>query len=113
MQALEVEKADDPLVVGLLEKLSRLCGRTDIAFCWLTSHTGIRGNEKADKILPLIVAFNDFKPLINRFMQNVWQQSWSSPANQNNKFFTFKLGLGEWFPGLRTNRREEILLEEN
>ena len=40
----------------------------------------------------------------------MWQQSWSDPANQNNKFFTTKLSLGEWLPGLRTNRREEIIM---
>ena len=43
-------------------------------------------------------------------MQNVWQQSWSDPANRNNKRFTIKPDLGEWLPGLRTNRLEEIIL---
>ena len=28
----------------------------------------------------------------------MWQQSWSDPANQNNKLFTIKPGLGEWLP---------------
>ena len=119
MQALEGEKTDNPLIVSLLEKLSRLCERADIVFCWLPSHIGIRGNEEADKaakdalsleILPFKVPFNDFKPLIYNFIQNVWQQSWSDSANQNNKLYTIKPGLGEWPPGLRTNRREEIVL---
>ena len=48
MQALEGEKTDNPLVVSLLEKLSKLCGRADIVFCWLPSHIGISGNEEAD-----------------------------------------------------------------
>ena len=99
--------------------MSRLCERADIVFCWLPSHIGISGNEEADKaakdalsleILPYRVPFNDFKPLINNFIKNVWQQSWSDPANQTNKLFTIKPGLGEWLPGLRTNRREEIIL---
>ena len=119
MQALEGEKTDNPFIVNLLEKLSRLCERADIVFCWLPSHIGISGNEEADKaakdalsfeILPYRVPFNDFKPLINNFIKNVWQQSWSDPANQTNKLFTIKPGLGEWLPGLRTNRREEIIL---
>ena len=119
MQALEGEKTDNPLVVSLLEKLSKLCGRADIVFCWLPSHIGISGNEEADKaakdalsleILQYKVPFNDFKPLINKFLQNVWQQSWNDPANQSNKLFSIKPGLGEWLPGLRTNRREEIIL---
>ena len=119
MQALEGEKTDNPLIVSLLEKLSRLCNRADIVFCWLPSHVGISGNEEADKaakdalsleVLSFKVPFSDFKPLINNFIKNVWQQSWSDPANQNNKLFTIKPGLGEWLPGLRTNRREEIIL---
>ena len=119
MQALEGEKTDNPLVVSLLEKLSKLCERADIVFCWLPSHIGISGNEEADKaakdalsleILPYRLPFNDFKPLINNFIKNVWQLSWSDPANQTNKLFTIKPGLGEWLPGLRTNRREEIIL---
>ena len=119
MKALEGEKTDNPLVVNLLEKLSRLCKRADIVFCWLPSNIGISGNEEADKaakdvlsfeVLSFKVPYNDFKPLMNNFLENVWQQSWSDPANQNNKLFTIKPSLGEWLPGLRTNRREEIIL---
>ena len=40
----------------------------------------------------------------------MWQQSWSDPANQNNKLVNIKPGLGEWLLGLWTNRREEIIL---
>ena len=119
MQALEGETTDNPIIVSLLEKLSRLCERADIVFCWLPSHVGISGNEEADKaakdalsreVLSFKVPFTDFKPLINNFIKNVWQQSWSDPANHNNKLFTIKPSLGEWLPGLRTNRREEIVL---
>ena len=48
------------------------------------------GNEEADKaakdalsqdILPFKVPFNDFKPLIKKIIQNVWQQTWNDPAN--------------------------------
>ena len=49
MKALEGEKTDNPLVVNLLEKLSRLCEGTDIVFCWLPSYIGISGNEESDK----------------------------------------------------------------
>ena len=40
----------------------------------------------------------------------MWQQSWSDPANQNNKLVNIKPDFGEWLPGLWTNRREEIIL---
>ena len=91
MQALEGKKTDNPLIVSLLEKLSRLCERAEIVFFWLPSHIGIRGNEEADKaakdallleVLPFKVPFSDFKPLINSFIHDVWQRSWNDPSNQ-------------------------------
>ena len=84
MQALEGEKTENPLVVILLEKLSKLCRRADIAYCWLPSHIGISGNEEADKaakealsleISSFKVPFNYFKLIINKFIENVWKQS--------------------------------------
>ena len=42
-------------------------------------------------MLPFNVPSNDCKPLIiNNFIQNVWQQSWSDQANQNNKLYNIK-----------------------
>ena len=70
MQALEGETMDNLLIVSLHEKLSRLCERADVVFCWLPSHVGISSNEEADKaskdafsleVLPLkflLVIFN-------------------------------------------------------
>ena len=119
MQALEGEKTDNPLIVSLLEKLSRLCERADIVFCWLPSHIGKCGNEETDKaandallleILPFKVPFSDFKPLINSFIHDVWQRSWNDPSNQENKLFAVMPNIREWLPGFRLNRREEIIL---
>ena len=119
MQAFEGEKTDNPLLVNLLEKSFRLCGRANIGFCWLPSNIGISGNEEADKaakdalsldILPFTVPFIDFKPLINSFIHAVWQRSWSDPSNHDNKLFAIKPNISEWLPGFRSNRREETIL---
>ena len=119
MQALENERTDNPLIVTLLDKISEVCTNADLVFCWLPSHIGISGNEEADKaakealsldVLPFKVSFSDFKHLINVFIQDVWQRSWCDPLNKNNKLYTVKPALGEWLPGLRSNRREEIVL---
>ena len=49
MKALDGEKTDNPLIVNLLEKMSRLCEELIKVFCWLPSHIRISGNEEADK----------------------------------------------------------------
>ena len=83
MQALERKKTDNLLIVSLLEKLSKLCERADIVFCWLSSHIGNEDVDKAAKdafslkSLPFKVPFIAFKHIINKFIQNVWQQSWN------------------------------------
>ena len=80
---------------------------------------GIRGNEKADRaaksalsqdILPFKVPSSDFKHLVNIFTRDVWQNSWADPNNRNNKLFKIKPVLGDWLPGSRSSRREEIVL---
>ena len=68
MQALEGETTDNPLIVSFLEKLSRLCERVDIVFCWLPSHVGISGNEEADKAAKdaLSLEVSPFNPIPNK-----------------------------------------------
>ena len=61
-------------------------------------------------VLPFNVPFTDFKPLINDFIQDIWQRSWCDQLNRNKKLFTVKPDLGKWLPGLRCNRREEFIL---
>ena len=77
MQALQNKNLANPLVSDLLVKLSNLRDSdTDIIFCWLPSHMGIRGNEMADRaaksalssdILPFKLPFFDFKPLVTTY----------------------------------------------
>ena len=119
MQALENERTENPSIVNLLDKIFEICTNANLVFCWLPSHIGTSGNEEADKAvkqalsldaLPYKVSFSDFKPLINVCIQDVWQRSWCDPFNKKNKLFGVKLALGEWLPGLRSNRREEIVL---
>ena len=96
-----------------------MCTNADLVFCWLPSHIGI--SEEADKaakkallksvdVLPFKFSYGDFKPLINVFIKDVWQRSLCDPLIKNNKLFTVKSTVGEWLPGLRSNRREEIVL---
>ena len=111
-------KLDNPLVVKLLTKIDDLnrLART-IYFCWIPSHIGIRGNERADmaakeslnmNITESQVPFTDIKPFINRLILDKWQARWSTCID--NKLFRIKPTLGEWRPGFRNSRKEEVIL---
>ena len=45
IQALQKDKIENPIIVNLLSKLSRICATSLVVFCWIPSHMGFHGNE--------------------------------------------------------------------
>ena len=79
LQALHNQKVENPSVCDVLERISHLVPFKRIVFCWLPSHIGIRGNEKADETaksalsLPQSnnkVSYTDFKTSILTYIQS-------------------------------------------
>ena len=75
----------------------------DSFFCWVPSHTGIKGNEKADSAaksaldLPRAkvgVPYTDFKYLISQYIFSTWQDDWNGAVM--NKLHSVKPVLGDW-----------------
>ncbi len=54
------------------------------------------------------VSYTDFKPIINAHVQNTMQSRWDMLTE--NKLHSIKPTLGEWAPGFRTVRRDEVVL---
>ena len=116
--SLHNKKMDNPLILQLLQKLHHLsCAHKTIHLCWIPSHIGIRGNEAADMaakesldqdITASQVPYTDLKSHINHFISSKWQERWLSC--RDNKLFQIKHTLGEWPPGFRRSRKEEVVL---
>ena len=87
LQALHHMKLEHPLIGMVIRKCGFLnIAKKDIVFCWVPSHTGIKGNEKADSAaksaldLPCAkvgVPYTDFKHLISQYIFSTWQDDWN------------------------------------
>ena len=117
LQSLHNRHIENPLLLDVLLKHNELAELNRIVFCWLPSHVGIKGNEKADiaaksaltlNISDLKIPFTDFKPSINTFVHNKWQMSWNAAVF--NKLHSIMPSLGEWQPNYRIDRKEEVTL---
>ena len=92
LQAIENEDVSNALIQRFLVDYTALATKKKkhIAMCWIPSHIGIDGNEKADKaaksslndaVSPLSIPFSDFIPQAKRYYHNLWQSIWDSSVN--------------------------------
>ena len=88
-----------------------------IVFCWVPSHNGIKGNEKADSAAKSVldlphakvgVPYNDFKHCINQYIFSTWQDDWNGAVM--NKLHSVKPVLGDWQSSYRRCRKDEVVL---
>ena len=89
LQSINNCKLDNPLVQDILSRFHNMSSK-HIILCWLPSHTGIKGNEKADiaaksaLLLPpsnFKLPYTDFKPVINKYLLNKWQSVWDTAVH--------------------------------
>ena len=96
LQAIDNEKWDNPIIQSILELNQQIFDETDkfVDYCWIPGHTGIKGNEEADKAakeaLELKISDNyvphkDFKEEVDKYFIDTWQNIWSE--QKDNKLF--------------------------
>ena len=111
-------KLEHPLIGTVIRKCVFLnVLKIYIVLCWVPSHTGIKGNEKADFAaksaldLPRIkvgVPYTDFKHLISQYIFSPWQVDWNGAVA--NKLHSVKPVLGDWQSSYRRCRKDKVVL---
>ena len=118
LQALQNKNMENPIIREIIHILSYLLEvGSQIEFCWIRGHVGIKGNEKADTIAKRHIfhdnyeikpPYSDFKPRISQYVNSLFQAKWE--ACVGNKLHE----INETFlPSLKMysdNRKEDIIL---
>ena len=88
-----------------------------VIFCWLPSHMGISGNERADSaakaalqkdVSNCLISYTDAYHYISQYVRDLWQSEWDTSVN--NKLHATKPLIGEQPSAYRSIRRDEVVL---
>ena len=117
LKALNHTSSKNSQIQKLLEKHHKIANTKEILFCWLPSHVGIIGNEIADReakgslhlnMSTFEIPFNNFKPLINKYILSEWQKSWDTATF--NKLHAIKPVVGNNSSAILNVRREDVVI---
>jgi ribonuclease HI len=118
LQSIKNCNLDHPLTRLILEKCHIFyeMGK-NVSFCWLPSHVGIKGNEKADsaaraalsfQITEFKIPYMDIKSTTEAHFVKVWQEHWNNITFNKLKLIKPNLGLTK-LTSVRSRRDQTVL----
>ena len=118
LQSISNIAVKNPHIHKIISHLETLYNNgKDIIFCWIPSHTGIKGNEEVDAMAKVGLELNpennritasDCKPVINNMIRSRWSNRWQEQTN--NKLYQIQNHLGLWPKAFQARRRDETVL---
>ena len=119
-QALLQRSSSSPLLSNIFQLHNRLTNNdVEIHFIWIPGHSGIQGNERADRlakealqknnITQIPVEYQSIKAAIRHAIMKGWQTQWTN-TTQATQLRRIKPKTEIWTSANRENRREEKVL---
>ena len=116
LQALKSQKLNNPIVSNILHMCHYLSGHKDIIFCWVPSHIGIQGNERANFLAKAAldkpkqsydIPYTDFKYNISVYLDEILQGKWN--INVTSKLFEVQPTIKRSFTPIESKRDDVVL----
>ena len=114
LQALKSQKLNNPIISNILHMCHYLSGQKDIVFCWVPSHIGIQGNERANVLAKAAldktkqfyyIPYIDFKYSV--YLDDILQGEWN--INVTSKLFGVQPIIKRSFTPMEC-RRDDVVL---
>ena len=121
LESIENQVSRNPLVITILDILQELKRKGySVQFCWIPSHVGIRGNERADQLAKAAlnrvqlfqykIPYTDYLPKVKSYIKEKWQARWDSKHRER------PIKLHKIIPEIRPfyinslSRRDEVVI---